>query len=295
MLFSRFFKRNRSLLIKLLLFLSPLVPLALVKAPDLPQLRVYDRLQSLVVHPTAELITNASQGASYVWDNYFSLVGKSKQNEELLREVEALESQLLEMSEFKSENERLRKMLIMSDIPTAQTVGAQIIGEDPSGESMSFFINAGLKQGVHPRMAVVAPSGVVGSITRSYSGYSLFTAIQDPSHTVDGMILRSRAQFIVEGRGASLTGRLKYLDRSADVRVGDLVVTSGLDGVFSKGLKIGYIIKVDRPRTGVTQNAELRPTADLSYLEEVRVVLDQKDIPQRAAIEDAAKKEGKTL
>jgi rod shape-determining protein MreC len=280
MLFSRFFKRNKSLLLTAALFLSPVIPLILIKAPDLPRLRVYDRLQSWIVHPIAELVSHASRGAIYLWDNYFDLVGKSKENEELRREVEALNTQLLEMSELKSENERLRQILSMPELPELETIGAQIIGEDPSGESLSFFINVGSKHGIKERMAVISPEGVVGTITRVFSSYSMLKAVQDTSHTVDGLIPRSRAQFIVEGKGSSLTGRLKYLDRSADVRVGDLVLTSGLDRVFPKGLKIGFIIKVDRPHTGATQSAELRPTADLSYIEEVLVVTRQKSFEE---------------
>lgn len=291
MLFSRFLKRNQSLLIKIALFLSPLIPLALVKAPDMPKLRIYDRFQSWLVHPIAEGITYATQGAYFVWDHYFALVGKSKENEDLKKEIESLESQLLDFTEFKNENDRLKTILKMSETKETKSIAAQIIGQDPSGESMSFFINVGSKHGIKPRMAVVSPLGAVGTIVRVYSTFSLFRAIQDPNHAVDGMILRSRAQFIVEGRGKSLSGRLKYLDRSSDIRVGDLVITSGLDGVFAKGLQLGFIIKIDRPRTGVMQVAELRPTSDLSYLEEVSVVLETKNIAEQANAEQMKRDE----
>jgi len=100
----------------------------------------------------------------------------------------------------------------------------------------------------------------------------MFIALHDPSHNVDGIVTRSRARFMVEGGGRGLLGRLKYLDRSEDVRVGDLVITSGLDGVFPKGLKIGNIIRVSRPRAGVTQEADLRSAVDLGTLEEVMVL-----------------------
>jgi rod shape-determining protein MreC len=279
MLFSRFFRRNRSLLSKVLLFLLPVIPLLLIKAPEMPSLRIYDRIQSAIVHPIAEVFTQATKGGAYVWDHYLMLVGASKENDSLKVEVQNLEAQLLGVEELRSENARLKQTLAMPELPALNTVAGEIIGQDPSGESLAFFINVGRRNGVKERMPVISPQGIVGTISRVYSNHSMLIAVQDPSHAVDGMIARSRAQFIAEGKGLSLTGRLKYLDRSADVRVGDLVVTSGLDQVFPKGLKIGFIIKVDRPRTGVTQNAELRPSADLSYLEEVLVVLNQKDLP----------------
>lgn len=245
-------------------------------------------MQSWIVHPIAELCTEATRGASYVWDHYFGLVGASKENDALKREVENLESQLLSYEELRNENQRLKTTLAMPELPALATVAGEIIGQDPAGESLAFFINVGRRHGVKERMPVISPQGIVGTIARVYANYSMFVAVQDPSHAVDGMIPRSRAQFIAEGRGLSLTGRLKYLDRSADVRVGDLVVTSGLDKVFPKGLKIGFIIKVDRPRTGVTQNAELRPSADLSYLEEVLVVTNQKPVPPTPPTEEKA-------
>jgi rod shape-determining protein MreC len=151
-------------------------------------------------------------------------------------------------------------------------LGAKIIGQDSSSESLGFFLNVGERDGVQPRMPVVTASGIVGSILRVYPSSSLFVAVADPAHNVDGIVNRSRARFVVEGLGHALRGRLKYLDRSEDVRVGDLVLTSGLDGVFPKGHPIGTIVRVKKPRSGVAQEAELRPIVDLGRLEEVVVL-----------------------
>lgn len=248
-------------------------------APDMPRIRVYDHVQSWIVHPVSELFTFATRGASSIVDEYVFLVGAAQENEELKREIASLESQLLRSQEIESENDRLKELLKVVETDTYPFLSAKVIGEDPSGESLGFLISAGSRDGVEEGMAVISKNGIVGTIVRTFGSSAFFVALQDPSHIVDGFVARSRAQFMVQGEGTLLTGRMKYLDRAADLRVGDLVLTSGLDQVFPKGLPIGYVVEVNRPRSGVTQNARLRPSVDLSYLEEVMVVLGEKEGP----------------
>jgi len=260
------------------MFASPLIPILFVMAPDMPRLRLYDHAQSWIVHPISELVTFASRGGTSILDHYVLLAGAAKERDELKREIDSLESQLLNLQEMKEENGRLRSLLNLPDEKKFESVAGKIIAEDPSGESLGFFINVGSNMGVKERMPVISSRGVVGTIRRTFPNYSLFVALQDPSHIVDGIIVRSRSQFVVQGKGRSLTGNLKYLDRAADVKVGDLVITSGLDQIFPKGIPVGFIVSVRRPRAGVTQNATLRPSVDLSYLEEVVVIKSHQEI-----------------
>ena len=256
---------------------SPMIPILFVMSPDMPRLRLYDHAQSWVVHPISELITYASRGGTSIVDHYVMLVGASKERDDLKREVDSLESQLLDYQESQTENARLRALLKLPQERKLKHVAGRIIAEDPSGESLGFLLNVGTNHGIKERMPVISSRGVVGTIRRTFPEYSLMVAMQDPSHIVDGMIVRSRSQFVVQGKGGSLTGNLKYLDRAADVRVGDLVITSGLDKIFPKGIPVGFIVEINRPKAGVTQNATLRPSVDLSYLEEVLVVLSHDD------------------
>ncbi len=273
-IFHRFWRNNRALILKLALLLSPLIPLLIMKAPPIPRLHLYDKVQSFLVHPTAEGLHNARRGTGVLFDRYLSLVDVQIHNEKLKAENEDLRAQVLELEEIQSENERLKKILNMPIVPKSRFVTAQLIGQDSSPESLGYFINVGSNVGVKARMPVISSAGVVGTIVRVYPYYSLFASIQDPSHAVDGTIRRSRARFIVQGQGKPLIGQLKYLDRAEDVRVGDSVVTSGLDGVFPRGLKIGSIVKVHRPKSGIMQRAEVRASADIGRLEEVMVLLD---------------------
>jgi rod shape-determining protein MreC len=243
-----------------------------MKAPPVPRLHLYDRLQSYMVHPIAEGLHNARRGSGVVFDRYIHLVDVQVENERLKKENEELRSNILSLQEVQMENQRLKQSLSMPILSKSTFVTAQILGQDSNPESLGFFINVGSNHGVKPRMPVVSYNGILGTITRVYPNSSMFIALQDPSHAVDGTIRRSRARFIVQGQGKPLVGHLKYLDRAEDVRVGDTVITSGLDGVFPRGLKVGSIVKVSRPKSGITQSAEVRASADLGQIEEVMVI-----------------------
>lgn len=263
--------RYRRLLFVILLFLFPAVTLLLGRFP-LPRLNLYDRLSAWIVHPIAEGTGNLSGGVGVVFHRYVALVGTAIENETVKKENAALKAQILSIEENEKENLRLKKLLSFAAAPSYKKIGAKIIGEDSAFESISFVINAGSAEGVKARQPVVTSDGVAGTITKVFAHSATFSAIIDPAHDVDGTISRSRARFIVEGHGPTLVGRLKYLDRAEDIRVGDLVVSSGLDGVFPAGLRIGNIVKVNRPRMGVSQTAELRSAIDFGRIEEVMVL-----------------------
>lgn len=263
--------RYRRLLFVISLFLFPVLTLLIGRFP-LPRLNLYDRLSAWIVHPIAEGTGNLSGGAGVVFRRYLALVGTAQENVSIKKENADLKAKIISFEESEKENGRLKKLLDFPSIGTTKKIGAKIIGEDAAFESIAFVINAGTAEGVKLRQPVITSDGVAGTITKVYSHSSVFNAVIDPAHDVDGTIARSRAHFLVEGHGPSLTGRLKYLDRAEDIRVGDLVLSSGYDGVFPAGLSIGYVVKVNRPRMGVSQSAEVRPSVDFGRLEEVIVL-----------------------
>jgi rod shape-determining protein MreC len=273
MALSKFWFRNRRPLFVLFLFLAPLVPLFLLKI-TLPRINFVEKISSWVVHPLSELTLSASGGVSVLWKRYLALVGVQSENEELRKKIGELESQILSLEQLKTENQRLSELLSIPDFIQGPRLGAKIVGQDSSSESISFVINVGSDQGIKFKMPVITNQGIVGSISRVFSGYSTVKTIVDPSHDLDGTIVRTRSRFIVEGKSrGGLTGKLKFLDRADDVRVGDEIVSSGIDGVFPKGLLIGHVISLKKPRHGVTQEAEVRSSVDFGKLEEVLVVL----------------------
>ena len=270
-LLNSYWRRHKRTLFVLSLFLLPFVPIFFLRF-DLPRLHIYDRAQAWVVHPIAEALDNSVGGVRVLWGRYVALIDASRENERMKSETADLRRRILELEEQGRENDRLRKLLDMPELEVQKGIGANIIGQDASFESLSFVINVGANQGIERRMPVVHADGVVGTIVKVFANSSVFLSFLDPTHDVDGTVVRSRGRMIVEGKGKHLLARLKYLDRSEDVRVGDTVITGGLDGVFPKGIPIGFIVRVDRPEAGVMQEAELRAAVDPGTLEEVIVL-----------------------
>jgi rod shape-determining protein MreC len=134
-------------------------------------------------------------------------------------------------------------------------------------------VNKGETNGVKKGMAVISPEGVVGQILKTAPYHSTVLLITDYNSALDSIIQRTRAKAIVEGIGENLC-QLKYLLRSEDVMIGDVVVTSGLGGNFPKGLMVGEIRKVDKKEHGIFQHAELVPSVDLTKLEEVLIIAE---------------------
>ena len=166
----------------------------------------------------------------------------------------------------------------------------EVIGRDPSSWFKSVTINKGERHGVKKGMAVTSPEGVVGQVLKTAPHYATVLLITDYNSAIDTLIQRTRAKAIVEGKEENRC-QLKYLLRTEEVVVGDVVITSGLGGVFPKGLMVGEIMTVEKKGHGVFQHAELVPSVDLTKLEEVFIIsLSAFLPPQQEEKETKAKK-----
>ena len=156
-------------------------------------------------------------------------------------------------------------------MPLIQVQAAQIIGRDPLPWFGTVIINKGDADGVHKNMAVLSPFGVVGQTIATSAHSARVLLITDHNSGVDAVVQRSRARGIIEG---ALDGRcvMKYLKRGEDVEVDDRVVTSGLDGIFPKGIIVGTITHVTRGNRGLLQVADVKASVPLDRIEEVLVV-----------------------
>jgi rod shape-determining protein MreC len=150
-------------------------------------------------------------------------------------------------------------------------ITAEVIGRDPSSWFRSVTINKGEMDGVNRGMAVISPDGVIGQVLKTSLHYATVLLITDYNSAFDAIVQRTRSKAIVEGKEENRC-QLKYLLRTEDVVVGDMVITSGLGGKFPKGLRVGEIQRVEKKGYGVFQQAELVPSVDFTKLEEVLVI-----------------------
>lgn len=179
-----------------------------------------------------------------------------------------LESNLGHLQELEKENERLKELLVFKKTIPQKTVAARIIGWDASPWRKILILDKGSKHGLNKDMAVVVTEGLAGRILDAGAGNARVIVLSDPDMRVSALTGQSRAQGIVAGDG---TGRLsmKYLSLDAGVSVGEVVMTSGIGGIFPKELRIGIVESVKKDTDGLHLNARIKPYVNFSRLEEV--------------------------
>lgn len=196
------------------------------------------------------------------------------ENKELKRKVDALSSENSRYRELLATHERLKELLQFKDAINRPALAAQVIGRDPTGWFKSIVIDKGERAGLRLNMPVVNASGVVGKIVSVSPNYAKVLLIIDPNSAVDCLIQRSRDRGIAKGVSTEIC-KLDYVVQSSDVAIRDMVVTSGLGGVFPKGLPVGKITEVKEVPGELFKNIRLRPAVDFSKLEEVMVILKE--------------------
>ncbi len=206
-----------------------------------------------------------------LWDNYVNVLHVRGENEAMHQRLAALEAQNSHLLEFEKENERLRQLLSVRDQHGLQGVVARIVGYNPSNWVESVTINRGSEDGVQRGMPVVERQGVVGHVVSLGRRSAEVLLITDHASGVDALVQSTRARGVIEGSGGGMC-KLEYVVKEEELKVGDRVITSGMDGIYPKGLLVGIISNLDRDKRRIFQRIELRPAVAFSKLEEVLVV-----------------------
>jgi len=239
----------------------------------------WNPVEQIIIEITAPLqnfIKQTVTAAEDFWENYFFLVNLRLENRQLKRKVDALGAENSRYRELLTTHERLKDLLQFKEAINRPVLAAQVIGRDPTGWFKSIVIDKGNRAGLRPSMPVVNASGVVGRIVSISPNYAKVLLIIDQNSAVDCLIQRSRDRGIAKGASAEIC-KLDYVAKSSDVAVEDLVVTSGLGGVFPKGLPVGRISEINEVSGEFFKDIKLRPAVDFSKLEEVLVILKEQE------------------
>ena len=203
--------------------------------------------------------------------DYFDLVGVRQENQILKRELGEMQSQRARMMELETANRHLRDLLELREDLGMKAVGADVIGGDATGMSRTLLLSEGSNDGLQRGMAVLSPAGVVGKLIAVSRDSARALLINDHNSALDAFDQRSRARGIIAGViEDGLT--MKYVDRSEDIRPGDAIVTSGMDGIFPRGLLVGEVVRVSQEGPGLFLNVEVRAAVDFHKLEQVLVL-----------------------
>lgn len=235
------------------------------------------------VTPLEKVLVWVQTSTGSVWHNYFYLRGVRAENRNLKQQIERMSLEQVRMSQDADQARRLQALLAFKEQFISRTMAAQVIGSSGSELSRSVYIDKGESDGIKPDMAVITAEGIVGKVLRVYRSTSQVLLIDDQTSGVGAILDKTRLQGILRGTPAGEAVLEKVMSDEA-VPAGEMVLTSGGDGIFPKGLLVGRVTKVAQGNE-LFLNIRVRPAADLSKLEEVLVVtrIDERQAqPDRA-------------
>jgi rod shape-determining protein MreC len=266
-------KRYRELILVAVLLVVPLgVFFAHAKRPS--ERSRLDRAIVWVAIPIEKTVGWATTRVLEAWHGYVALRGSHHRASELTKKVVALELERQQLLGDRAEVERLRRLLAFADVsPERRYEGARIIGVrlGPVGLQL-LTLDRGSEDGIARMMPVVVAEGVVGRVHAVSAHSADVLALTDHNSSIAVRVERTRARANVRGLGKPDACSLEYALRTEEMIEGDLLVTSGTDGVFPRGMPVGRVTAIKRNAHGLFQDARVVPAVDVTRLEEVLVV-----------------------
>jgi rod shape-determining protein MreC len=238
-------------------------------------------LESVTFGLFAEAQRGLSTGVSgfrRMWNRYVWLRGVEAENADLKRQLDEVRVQYQERRALADRARQLEETLGLRDHSNLQTVAADVIASSASPDFRTLTLDKGTRQGLKPDMAVIAAAGAVGRVVVPSPGAAKVQLLIDRNAAAGALIERSRAQGVALGAGDERL-RLEYVSETSDVVVGDLVVTSGIDGIYPKGFTIGHVDTVEKSGPAY-KRITVKPAVNFSSLETVLVVLTPSAIKQ---------------
>lgn len=274
-----FFSRYRDLLIVLLLVAAPIV-FYLANSKEPRDHNFIDRALVSLSAPVQWLLITTVGGVADTWQHYVALIHVEETNRELRRDNRALRRELVIRREQALENHRLRRLLYLQEQSSELTgVVAEVVAMSPSPLYRSVRISRGSDHGVVVGAGVVDDIGVVGRVVGVSSKWADVMLLVDGNCSTDVLVQRTRVQARVRGEGQDREASLQveYLERTADVEPGDILITSGLGEIFPRGIEVGQVTVVKRGRYGLYQSVELKPATNFMQLETVMVLVREEE------------------
>ena len=244
--------------------------LILPESNDGPLKTMGGALVTMAGHPLKAL-DSVTQGIDSIWSRYIALLHVHDENLNLRRETAMLQEEASRLRERAAASDRLRELLNLKEELPYTTIAARVIARDPTNWYRSIVINKGHDDGIGVEMGVMTPSGAVGRVVKVQRQLAIVLLIIDRNNAITGLVQRTRDEGIVEGTEKGWAW-IKYLPLLSNVKVGDIVVTSGMAGGFPRGLPIGRITRIERREAELFLSAEIQPDTDFGRLEEVLVI-----------------------
>lgn len=250
-----------------------------------------------LIAPVQSAITSFERGiASYV-DDYVLNLNASKENKKLKTKIAELQNEIFSFQEQIKESNRILDLIKFGEQIERKKVIARVVSWDSADDYKVVRINRGRRDGIKLQSVVTSAEGLVGYVYRLSDHYADVLTILDANNRVDSVVERLRSHGILEGYSSGKC-IMKYVNRTEPIILNDMVLTAGLGNVYPKGMKIGYISRIERESFGSTQHVEVTPLVNFSKLEEVIVLVQEEEEHKQAEWnkldEELNKAEGKS-
>lgn len=234
------------------------------------------------ITPFERVLVWVQTSSGNVWHNYFYLRGVRAENRQLKEQIEQMRLEQVRLSEDAAQARRLQNILAFKEQFVSKTVAAQVIGTSGSDLSRIVYIDKGENAGIRPDMAVITADGIVGKVLLAGPNESRVLLISDQTSGVGAVLAKNRLQGVLRGAaGGEIV--LERVMSDEQVQPGEMVLTSGGDQVFPKGLPVGVVTKVANGKD-LFLDIKIKPAANLSKLEEVLVLTEKQE--RQAVAED---------
>ncbi len=272
-----FFKRGPAPLARLAFFLA-LSALLLVLDLRYHTLEWTRQAVAIAVYPLQRLAYAPAEASGSVAGYLTTLVAAEKENAALRRRQLDDSRLLLRQSALEQENRHLRALLEMKQRQTVPSQVAEIIYSASDPFSRRVIIDKGTQAGIAAGQVAVDDRGVIGQVTRAFPMLSEVTLITDKDQAVPVQILRNGLRSVIFGNGDGSL-ELRFLSSSANIQVGDELVTSGLDGIYLPGLPVAKVVHIDRDTTYAFAHIRCEPIAGVESHDQVLVLGRPKALP----------------
>jgi rod shape-determining protein MreC len=223
--------------------------------------------------PAQGFLSRGADAITRFWRLYTEIGRLRLENRRLREDAERLSEEVGRLREQARATQRLERLLGFRTQFPGRAIGGRVIGRDSSRWFAVIMVDRGADDGVRRNAPVMAADGLVGRVIAVTPTTAQVLLITDPRSAVGVLLQQSREAGVAEGQGQSGL-RLKYVSRSQEIQQGELLVTSGLGGVFPRGLPVGTVASVARDQGALYQEATVRPSASLEHLEEVLILID---------------------
>ncbi|MCD4740912.1 MAG: rod shape-determining protein MreC [Desulfobacteraceae bacterium] len=231
-----------------------------------------ERVAITLVAPFQMDVSKSIKAIEDVWIAYFCVVSAAKENVDFKKQLANIDRIKSRARELEFENNRLKKLVNFTRSVEYSFVAAKVIARDPSPWFKTIMVDKGKKDGLSKGLPVVVSEGVVGHVIKVAPNYARILLITDRNSAVDSLVQNSRVRGIVKG-GSGKECFFRYALRKDKIQTGEIIISSGFDQIFPKGLKVGEVVNVKKEPSQLFQKIIIKTCVDFDKIEEVLVVI----------------------